>query len=193
MNMVNSHFPTIFGALVIFATGLAGPSAAADEIDATKVQICGTCHGSNGVPTDPKTIPIIWGQQQNFLMKQLHDYHAGDRDNPVMAAMAKTLKQEDLRPAAAFFASKAWPAGHPAATPASAAPANMTVCQVCHQQGFVGGAPAPRLAGQSYEYLIKQMNDFANGTRTNSMDMGKIMSELSQADRETMAHYIAGL
>jgi cytochrome c553 len=192
MNMVNSHFPTIFGALVIFAAGLAGPAGAADEIDPAKVAVCNSCHGANGTPSDPKTIPIIWGQQTNFLTKQLHDYHAGDRDNPIMAAMAKTLKQEDLRPAAAYFGSKPWPA-HTATAPAAPAPANMAVCQVCHQQGFVGGAPAPRLAGQSYEYLIKQMNDFASGARTNSMDMGKIMSELSQADRETMAHYIAGL
>jgi cytochrome c553 len=192
MNMVNNRIPTIFGALVIFAAGLAGPAGAADEIDAAKVAVCSACHGATGMPSDPKTIPIIWGQQTNFLMKQMHDYRAGDRDNPIMAAMAKTLKQEDLRPAATYFGSKPWPA-HTAAAPAAPAPANMTVCQVCHQQGFVGGAPAPRLAGQSYEYLIKQMNDFANGTRTNSMDMGKIMSELSQADREAMAHYIAGL
>jgi cytochrome c553 len=63
MNMVNSHFPTIFGALVIFAAGLAGPAGAADEIDAAKVAVCSSCHGANGTPSDPKTIPIIWGQQ----------------------------------------------------------------------------------------------------------------------------------
>jgi cytochrome c553 len=114
-----------------------------------------------------------------------------------MAAMAKTLTQEELRPAAAYFASKPWPApaAAAAAPAASAAPApsNMAVCQICHQEKFVGGAPAPRLAGQSYEYLIKQMNDFANGTRTNNMDMVTIMTALSASDREAMAHYIAGL
>jgi cytochrome c553 len=192
MNMVNNRFPTVLGALVILAAGLAGPASAADEIDPAKVAVCAACHGANGMPSDPKTIPIIWGQQTNFLMKQMHDYRAGDRDNPIMSAMAKTLKQEDLRPAANYFGSKPWPPHTPAAA-AAPAPANMTVCQVCHQQGFVGGAPAPRLVGQSYEYLIKQMNDFADGKRTNSMDMGKIMSELSPADREAMAHYIAGL
>jgi cytochrome c553 len=196
-NMINHHFPTNFGALVILAAVLAVPAMAADEIEA-KVQICGSCHGQTGQPMDPKTMPIIWGQQQNFLVKQLHDYRAGDRSNPIMAAMAKTLTQEELRPAAAYFASKPWPAA-PAATAATAAPAaapapgSMTVCQICHQEKFVGGAPAPRLAGQSYEYLIKQMNDFANGTRTNNMDMVTIMTALSPADREAMAHYIAGL
>ena len=191
-NMVKHHFPTVFGALVVFAAALTGlPANAADEIEA-KVQVCGSCHGQTGQPMDPKTMPIIWGQQQNFLVKQLHDYRAGDRDNAIMASFAKTLKQEELRPAAAYFASKSWPAKQAAAAPASP-PNGIAVCQVCHQPNFVGGAPAPRLAGQSYEYLIKQMNDFATGARTNSMDMGKIMQELTPAQRETFAHYIASL
>jgi cytochrome c553 len=189
--MVNHQFPTTFGALVILAAALAVPAMAADEIEA-KVQICGSCHGQTGQPMDPKTMPIIWGQQTNFLVKQLHDYRAGDRSNPIMAAMAKTLTQEELRPAAAYFASKPWPAGNAAAA-AAPAPSNMAVCQICHQEKFVGGAPAPRLAGQSYEYLLKQMNSFADGTRTNSMDMVTIMTALSPADREAMARYIAGL
>jgi cytochrome c553 len=190
--MLNHRFPTIFGALVIFAGALAGPTQAADEIDAAKVQVCSSCHGQNGVPTDPTTIPIIWGQQQNFLVKQLHDYRAGDRDSAIMAAFSKGLKQEDLRPAAAYFAAKTWPAKPAGAAPA-AAPEGMAVCQICHQPNFVGGAPAPRLAGQSYEYLIKSMNGFADGTRTNNMDMVKIMQELSADQRQAFAHYIASL
>jgi cytochrome c553 len=192
--MGNNHFPTIFGALVIFAVGMAAPAQAqqpAGGIEA-KLQVCGSCHGQNGVPLDPKTMPIIWGQQTNFLVKQLHDYRAGDRESPIMAAMAKSLTQEELRPAAVYLTSKGWPAGKPAAA-AGTPPAGIGQCIACHQPGLVGGAPAPRLAGQSYEYLIKQMTNFADGTRTNSMDMAKIMQELSPADRDAMAHYIAGL
>ena len=65
--------------------------AAADDIEA-KVQVCGACHGSNGVPTGP-TIPVIWGQQQNYLVKQLHDYRAEDRNNPIMAPVAAGIAQ----------------------------------------------------------------------------------------------------
>jgi cytochrome c553 len=188
--MVNNHFPTIFVALASFAVALAGPANAADEIEA-KLQSCNACHGQNGEPISPN-IPIIWGQQTAFLVKQLHDYRAGDRENPIMSALAKTLKQEELRPAAVYLASKSWPAGHPAAAPA-AAPNGIAVCQICHQEKFVGGLPAPRLAGQSYQYLLDQMNRFANEERTNSPDMTKIMQGLSAQDREAMARYIAGL
>ena len=69
------------------------------------------------MPTDPKTMPIIWGQTEAFLTKQLHDYRAGDRENPIMKAMAGSLTQEELRPAAKYFAAKMWPAGHPPPPP----------------------------------------------------------------------------
>jgi cytochrome c553 len=153
--------------------------------------MCGGCHGPSGTPSDPKTIPIIWGQQVYFLVKQLHDYKSGERDNALMSAFAKQLSIEELRPMAAYFAAKTWPAkqaGNP-----GAAPKGIEQCQACHQKNFEGGPPAPRLAGQSYEYLIAAMNNFATDKRTNNEDMMKIMKALSQSDREAMAHYIAGL
>jgi cytochrome c553 len=97
--MFTRLFSTIFGAGVGFAVA-AVPAYAADDIEA-KAQVCAACHGQNGVPTDPKTIPIIWGQQQSYLVKQLHDYRSGDRDNPIMSLIAKGLAQDDLRNIAA--------------------------------------------------------------------------------------------
>ena len=65
--MVTRHFFAIAGAVLGFAVA-AGPACASDEIEA-KAQMCVACHGQNGVPTDPKTIPIIAGQQQSYLVK----------------------------------------------------------------------------------------------------------------------------
>ena len=72
-------------------------------------------------------------------------------------------------------------------------PALAAVCQVCHQQNFVGGLAGPRLAGQSQEYLVEAMRRFAEGERTNSADMMNLMKALSPADREAMARYISSL
>ena len=105
--MINRHLPTIFGALVIVAA-LGAPAGAAEGIEA-KLQVCSSCHGENGQPIDA-TIPIIWGQTEYFLVKQLHDYKSSDRENLVMASFAKRLTQADLRPAAAYFSKKTWPA-----------------------------------------------------------------------------------
>lgn len=187
---------TMFKHLLCVTLGAAAAVAmvhaanAADDLEA-RLQTCNACHGADGKPISA-TIPIIWGQQTAYLVKQIHDYRAKDRENPVMTPLAATIKQEETRKAATYFTAKTWPtAAHPAA--AASEPPGMTVCKACHQPNFEGGLPAPRLAGQSYEYLKDAMASFVDGTRTNSADMMRLMKMLAPADRDAMAHYLAGL
>jgi cytochrome c553 len=188
--MIKNHLPAFFGTL--FVVTALGATAGAEGIE-DKLQICTSCHGENGKPIDP-TIPTIWGQTEYFIVKQLHDYKSGDRENLVMASFAKRLTQAELRPAAAYLSKKTWPAKEtPAAAAPAPAPEGIATCQICHQPGFAGGLPAPRLAGQSYEYLVEAMRAFAEGDRTNNADMVKIMQELPAAKREEIAKYISSL
>ena len=189
----------VFGVLVVLAA-LAAPANAVEEPIpgpssqaefGAKLLVCNVCHGADGVPRNA-TIPVIGGQQENYLVKQLHDFHSGVRDNDVMVWMATALTPAELGSAAAFFAKKNWPARSAGAAAASP-PGLVAVCQVCHQQNFVGGLPGPRLAGQSYEYLVEAMRRFADGERTNNADMTNIMKAISPAERETMARYISAL
>ncbi len=194
--MFKSRVSIIFGAAMI-STAVAVPANAADDIEA-KVQVCSACHGQNGQPTDPKTIPIIWGQQGNYLYKELHDYKSGDRTNPIMSPIAKGFTLEDLRKIADYFAAKSWPPPHAADASAAAAasaspPEGIAMCRPCHGQNFEGGAPAPRLAGLSYEYLAGAMRSFADGTRTNNGDMPGFMKALTDSQRDAIAHYLSGL
>ena len=199
--MVNNHFPIVSGVLVVLAA-LAAPANAAEAIPSSasqaefgaKLLVCNTCHGGeNGVPRNA-TIPVIGGQQESYLVKQLHDFQSGTRNFEVMSWMATTLSPAELGSAAAYFAKKSWPArSSGAGAAAMSPPAMVAVCEVCHQQKFVGGLPAPRLAGQSYEYLVEAMRRFAEGERTNNGDMTKIMAAISPAEREAMARYISGL
>jgi cytochrome c553 len=170
---------------------MAMPVAAQDSIE-SKVALCSACHGASGAPTDPKTMPIIWGQQVSYIVKQLHDYRSGDRENPTMAIIAKALTQQDLRPIAKYFAEKQWPA-HQGSAPSMPEPEKLAQCKPCHQPKFEGGPPAPRLAGLSYEYLIAQMDAFANDKRSNNLDMPGFMKALTEQERQAMAHYLAGL
>jgi cytochrome c553 len=213
--MINDHFPTVFSVLVVLAA-LAAPANAAERaahpaghiperpvvatlgnvaeaeaILGAKLLVCNTCHGADGVPRTTGT-PIIWGLQENYLLKQMHEFQTGARDNDVMTWMATALSQAELAPAAAYFAKKSWPA-RPANAASAPPPAGIAVCQICHQQNLLGGLPGPRLAGQSYEYLVDAMSAFAEGKRTNNADMVKIMEAVSPADREAMARYISGL
>jgi cytochrome c553 len=157
-----------------------------------KAQACSACHGANGVPLDPKTMPIIWGQQSYYILKQLLNYRNGMREHPIMTPLARSLQEADIRPLANYFAAKPWPAHAPAATPASP-PNGMAMCVPCHQQNFQGGPSWPRLAGLSYEYLVASMRAFANEERTNNTDMVKFMQMFTEAERDAMARYLAGL
>src|SRR5260221_2841733 len=105
-----------FSAMLGMALGIAFAPVQADEIE-TKAQLCATCHGAAGMPIDPKTIPVIWGQEQSYLMKQLRDFRSGERASPVMSPLAKDLAEGDLRKIAAYFAAKTWPARRASAKP----------------------------------------------------------------------------
>jgi cytochrome c553 len=205
--MINDHVPTVFGVLLVLAA-LAVPANAAEiaerpavatpgndaeaaRILGAKLLVCNTCHGESGQPKNA-AVPIIWGLQENYLLKQLHDFQSGDRNNEVMIWMSTALTPAELGSAAAYFAKKTWPA-RPTAAAASPQPAAVAVCAACHQQNLVGGVAAPRLAGQRYEYLVEAMRRFAEGERTNNPDMRRIMEAISPADRDAMARYISGL
>ena len=179
---------------LVSAIGIAfalSSAQAADEMEA-KTQACTACHGAKGVPIDPKTIPVIWGQQESYLMKQLRDFRNGERPSTVMAPIARGLAEGDLRKIAAYYAAKQWPAQKASAKP-PVAPKSVAQCLACHQQNFKGGMPAPRLAGLSYEYLSTSMRSFANEERANNLDMPKFMKALSERERDAIARYVSAL
>ena len=206
--MISNRFPTVFGVLVALAVLGApansaehavevpavptpGNAAEAAAILGAKLLVCNTCHGADGVPRNTAS-PVIWGQQESYLLKQLHDFDSGSRESEVMKWMATALTPAEVASAAAYFAKKSWPARTTSAASASP-PAAVAVCQACHQQNLAGGLPAPRLAGQRYEYLVDAMRRYAEGERTNNPEMMNMMKALSPAEREAMARYISGL
>src|SRR5438477_2455420 len=180
MFMFTRFFSGIFGLGIGLAVGIA-PAHAADEVEA-KAQLCAACHGDKGVPTDPKTFPVIWGQERSYLMKQLRDFRNGERKSAVMSPIAKDLAEGDLRKIAAYFAAKASPTKGAQAKP-PAPPKSIAQCQACHQPGFEGGMPAPRLAGLSREYLVASMRAFAKEERTSNLDLPKFMQALPERER----------
>jgi cytochrome c553 len=195
VNKFKSLVSTVFGAALMCAWA-AVSAHAADDV-ASKAEVCAACHGQNGTPINAVT-PIIWGQQSNYLYKELHDYHSGARVNATMSPIAQGIELPDLRQLANYFAAKTWPAAaataaNPAAAPSADITGKIEMCKACHQPHFEGGAPAPRLAGLSYEYLLSAMNAFADGQRTNNLDMPGFMKALSESDRYAIAKYLAGL
>ncbi|HLW11804.1 MAG TPA: c-type cytochrome, partial [Casimicrobiaceae bacterium] len=59
---------------------------------------------------------------------------------------------------------------------------------------FVGQNEIPRVAGQHYEYIKKQLEDFKTKRRTNDAgNMTSVTSTLSDDDIEDLAQYVANL
>jgi len=68
------------------------------------------------------------------------------------------------------------------------------LCPMCHQGEFVGQNEIPRVAGQQYDYIKKQLTDFKARRRTNDAgNMTSVAGTLSDADIENLAQYIANL
>jgi cytochrome c553 len=193
--------PIVFGVLAVLATPAMAaaqgvPDPGTDREFSAKLSVCTECHGASGIRRSP-TIPVIGGQPETYLLKQLDDFARGDRRDEVMPWMAKALTQQELGVAAAYFAKEKWPA-RSAGAASTPAPPGSAVCQACHGTDFLGarqpdGMAAPRLAGQGYEYLIEAMRRFAQGERNNNAIMTKMMAAMSPADREAMARYLSGL
>src|SRR4029077_6243230 len=96
---------------------LPAPAKAAEAIThpgspaefAAKLLVCNACHGDKGIPRNA-TIPVIWGQQENYLGKQMHDFQSGVRNFEVMSVMSTPRPPDDLTTPAAYFAKRSWPA-----------------------------------------------------------------------------------
>ena len=75
--------------------------------------------------------------------------------------------------------------------PTKAQPIVTSVCAACHGADGNSVTPTyPKLAGQIYEYLLKQLNDFKSGKRQNAIMSGMVAS-LSEDDMRNLAAYFS--
>ena len=162
-----------------------------------KAALCAACHGPQGNPVMALT-PALAGQTARYIYLQLRDFQEGRRSNDLMSPMAKDLSRDEMRELGAYFAAqKSRPQPfQPDAAKArlGKAKADETLCTMCHLGGFAGQNEIPRVAGQPFDYIVKQLKEFKAKTRTNDAgSMTSVSNTLSEADIENVAHYIAGL
>ena len=67
-------------------------------------QMCGTCHGANGIATAPDA-PNLAGQSAIYTGAQLKAYRSGLRKHEVMNVVAKPLSDADIDTLSAWYAS----------------------------------------------------------------------------------------
>jgi cytochrome c553 len=164
------------------------------EAGKAKAQVCAACHGPTGNSANPD-YPILAGQTSRYLYSQLRDFKDGRRSHPAVLA---TLSREDMLDLSAYFAVQQ-PA--PVQFKADAARVDAgrrkvaaALCTMCHLGGFSGQNEIPRVAGQHYQYIVKQLQDFRARQRTNDAgNMTSVSKNLSDEDIQDLGNYIANL
>ncbi len=162
---------------------------------------CATCHGAQGHATSP-IFPSLAAQNQDYLIKQLRDFKSKKRMSDVMAPQVADISAERIVELAAFFSAR--PAKVNRVSDEDLLPvgryiynkgnswSGLPACANCHGEKAYGTATLPRLAGQNARYLLSQLKDFNQRTRTNDNEvMHLVASRLTEMETKAVADYLS--
>ena len=176
------------------AAGTASAAVYAERFSA----VCAACHGANGRSDMPGT-PVLAGQHSLYAITQLFLFREGRRNNEAMIALAKPMKDADLRGFSDFIGTlPPVPAPAPAALPDAArmkkgqALAQEHKCVFCHGTSLDGGQGVPRIGGQKEDYVRMTLHGFKSGDRPGyTRAMPEALSQVPAADLDLLAYYVA--
>lgn len=194
---------------LVAVLGWSGAASAAGSVEAgqAKALVCGGCHGMDGNSLNPEW-PSLASQHASYIVKQVKNFKANERANPLMTPMAMAVAtDQDLEDLAAYFsaqkltqAAETDPAKlklgervYRAGNVAGKVPA----CAACHGPAGAGIPTAvyPRIGGQHATYVALQLRAYKTGTRANdpSAMMRVISAGLSEEEIDAVASYVQGL
>lgn len=159
---------------------------------------CIGCHGAQG-RSQHQGYPTLAGQPASYLAAQLKRFASGERASPNMAPLAISLSEADIKQLSEYFAKQAATENlsfkpDPVLREQGEKLAANGGCAACHGEGLLGHEQFPRLAGQGHDYLLTQLDAFAQGRRQDPTGaMTAIAATLSEGDRQALAHYLAAL
>ena len=167
-------------------------------------QLCANCHLDNGWGKKNGSFPVIAGQHTSVIIKQLKDIQARNRINPTMYPFATP---QSIGGAQAIADVAAWISQLPAnPSPGKGSGDSKTLkqgkklyhslCAKCHGKQGEGNFKKhyPKLSGQHYHYLLRQLQWLKDGYRKNgNRKMIAYISNLSRSDLQAVADYISRL
>lgn len=198
------------------ATAADGAAIAASGLPGAPA--CSTCHGAQGQGQADAGFPRLAGLPAAYLRRQLDAYAAGERRNPTMMPIAKSLSADQrdavVKHYAALPLAASAAAGTAATTASKAASApprdtpgqvlatrgrwssGIPACEQCHAPGGRGvGSDFPPLAAQPANYLAAQLKAWRSGDRPPGPLglMTVIASKLEPGDIDSVARYFAAM
>lgn len=134
---------------------------------------CASCHGADGGGETNGATPRIAGQHFRVLVKQLVDFRSGKRWDFLMEGAAEQhhlTGPQDIADVAAYVNGLTRPMARGIGSGEFVEEGSLIYskqCASCHGAAAEGNAEraVPRLAGQHYGYLMRQMYDAVDGRR----------------------------
>ncbi len=172
------------------------PAAAEGDVErgGKLAYTCLGCHGIDGYRNAYPSyrVPKLGGQKAAYLATAIQGYRDGAREHPTMKAQASSLSDQQIEDLAAYLAS----VGNSTVAAGGSDTAGieaMVTCVACHGQNGISVSPTwPTLAGQHEDYLVHALNQYRDGTRTDTV-MSQMAATLSDDDVELLANFFARL
>ena len=137
---------------------------------------CIACHGAHGEGNPANGFPRLAGLPASYLRAQMSAFADGQRENPVMAPIARSLNADETQAVSLYFAELPAPV-IPNSAPVAVGPGALLAldgrwsdklppCVACHGPSGIGvGTSFPPLAGQPAPYLEAQLEAWQQGKR----------------------------
>ncbi len=171
--------------------------------EASYTAVCAACHGADGNAGSP-AYPKLSQQHPEYLVKQLQEFKADKRNNPVMKGFASALSDADMKNISYWLTSQKAKTGFAKDKAlvslgeriyrGGIADRQVPACAGCHSPNGAGiPSQYPRLSGQHADYSVAQLVAFRDGVRKNSLQMSQVASKMNDREIKAVADYIAGL
>ena len=163
---------------------------------------CALCHSPEGWGNPSGRFPQIAGQHQKVIINQLADIRAKNRDNPTMYPFASStfLKGPQAMEDVAAYVSKLPMVPNNAVGAGDNLEKGKQIfednCTKCHGNNGEGhnNDYYPRIQGQHYKYILRQMQWIKSGKRRNAdKKMVKQIDGFSESDLAAVADYTSRL
>lgn len=157
--------------------------------------VCLDCHR---VEQPRGEVPVIEGQQRNYLVHQLERFRDRHREGFPMSGLASGLDDVAIEARASELSARRWRSAKvdvdSDAVERGAARAASLDCAGCHGERFLGAGDVPRIAGQQPGYLARQIRSFGKGHRYHPpTGVGTRMYVLSAQEAEDIAAFLNAL
>ncbi len=198
----------LYAGAMVLALSMNVTHAAGDaKAGQAKTAVCAACHGMDGNSNGPEW-PNLAAQHAGYIVKQLKAFKTGQRTNPLMTPQAQALSDQDMEDVAAYFASQKVKGSEADASKVALgqqiyqggiASTKVTACLACHGPDGRGNPAAvyPSLYGQRSAYVVLQLQNYRNHTRTTDKGQAEIMQmeagKLTDDQIKAVAAYIQGL